>query len=168
MRILRYFCSHILYGNTFLTYSNTLSLSLDTEFNTSQSDEVFLDDDMGAPPPDTTNATSSAATRKKDSERSVSFGAYPSIQVTEEEEVECASLVSSLAVSFSLPQHSRGLGIQEKYSKRQSSDRVLIFHGIILRSQLVTLLEHKIFFKEEDGVSSGALLWFSQFCLLFV
>ena len=69
---------------------------------------------------------------------------YPSIP--EEEEV-----VSSVAVSFSLPQHSRGLGIQANYHKEEN-EHVLVFHGTILRSQLVTLLEHKIFFREEDGV----------------
>ena len=29
---------------------------------------------------------------------------------------------------------------------------MLVFHGIILRSQLVTLLQHKIFFREAEGV----------------
>ena len=69
---------------------------------------------------------------------------YPSIP--EEEEV-----VSSVAVSFSLPEHSRGLGIQANY-RREENEHVLVFHGTILRSQLVTLLESKIFFREEDGV----------------
>ena len=31
--------------------------------------------------------------------------------------------------------------------------KLLMFHGIILRSQLIELLKHKVFFNESDGVS---------------
>ena len=31
--------------------------------------------------------------------------------------------------------------------------KLLMFHGIILRSQLIELLKHKVFFSESEGVS---------------
>ena len=76
-------------------------------------------------------------------------GVYPTI--TEEEEGE-RELQNSLTVTLSLSEPSRGRGIQPS-QRRKDDQRVLVFHGIILRSQLVTLLENKIFFNEGDGVS---------------
>ena len=60
-------------------------------------------------------------------------------------------IINSLTVTLSLPEHSRGRGIQPS-QRRTDDQRVLVFHGIILRSQLVTLLQNKIFFSEGDGV----------------
>ena len=34
-----------------------------------------------------------------------------------------------------------------------SGRKLLMFHGIILRSQLIELLKHKVFFNENAGVS---------------
>ena len=60
-------------------------------------------------------------------------------------------MLSSLTVTLAPPEHSRGRGIQPAHWQ-QDDKRVLVFHGIILRSQLVTLLENKIFFQEGEGV----------------
>ena len=38
-------------------------------------------------------------------------------------------------------------------SIEENDSDVLLFHGIILRSQLVEMLKHKIFFEENQGVS---------------
>ena len=76
--------------------------------------------------------------------------AYPTI--TEEgEEESSGDVANSLTVTLPLPEQSRGRGIQPS-QRREDDPRVLVFHGIILRSQLVTLLENKIFFSEEEGV----------------
>lgn len=65
--------------------------------------------------------------------------------------------VNSFTVSYTLPKPSQGLGLRQKYSEerepREVERKVLVFHGMILRSQLVTLLKNGIFFKEESGVS---------------
>ena len=74
--------------------------------------------------------------------------AYPTIT---EEEGE-GDVVNSLTVTLSLPEQSRGRGIQPSQRRRDNQRVLLVFHGIILRSQLVTLLENKIFFSEGDGV----------------
>ena len=74
--------------------------------------------------------------------------AYPTIT---EEEGE-GDVVNSLTVTLSLPEQSRGRGIQPSQRRRDDQKVLLVFHGIILRSQLVTLLENKIFFSEGDGV----------------
>ena len=71
----------------------------------------------------------------------------------------------SYSESYSLPQHRRdqrtSMGIKScTYTDEQSGvnseekeSEVLLFHGIILRSQLVEMLKHKIFFEENQGVS---------------
>ena len=79
--------------------------------------------------------------------------AYPSISEVEEGEGGEGDLVKSLTVTLTLPEHSRGRGIQPS-QRRKDEPRLLVFHGIILRSQLVTLLQHKIFFSEGNGVSN--------------
>ena len=38
--------------------------------------------------------------------------------------------------------------------------KLLMFHGLILRSQLTVLLKHKAFFDENDGVSENKLVSF--------
>lgn len=58
----------------------------------------------------------------------------------------------ALTVSYSVPDHSRGMGIQQGYTEEQPPKKILIFHGIILRSQLVMLLKNRIFFDEDEGV----------------
>ena len=77
--------------------------------------------------------------------------AYPTIAEVEEVEDRGGDLVNSLTVTLPLPEHSRGRGIQPS-QRRKDEQRVLVFHGIILRSQLVTLLQNKIFFSEGEGV----------------
>ena len=67
---------------------------------------------------------------------------------------------------YSLPEHSLKKGNKtvtdtksQNYTDEQRSfqmekdNEVLIFHGVILRSQLVEMLKYKIFFEEKDGVS---------------
>jgi chloride channel 6 len=76
--------------------------------------------------------------------------AYPTIAEVEEVEDRGGDLVNSLTVTLPLPEHSRGRGIQPS-QRRKDEQRVLVFHGIILRSQLVTLLQNKIFFSEGEG-----------------
>ena len=41
----------------------------------------------------------------------------------------------------------------ESVSSRDTPKKLLMFHGIILRSQLTVLLKHKVYFDENDGVS---------------
>ena len=69
--------------------------------------------------------------------------------------------------SYSLPQHRRdqksSMGVKSSTytdeqrgtvnSEQESDSDALLFHGIILRSQLVEMLKHKIFFEESEGVS---------------
>lgn len=84
---------------------------------------------------------------------------YPTIAEVEEEEIDGTDgegegrgdIINSLTVTLSLPEQSRGRGIQPA-QRRTDDQRVLVFHGIILRSQLVTLLQNKIFFSEGNGV----------------
>ena len=42
---------------------------------------------------------------------------------------------------------------------KEMPSKMLIFHGIILRSQLIALLKNHIFFEETDGVSVRVLLF---------
>ena len=82
---------------------------------------------------------------------------------------EAASLrrKRSKSESYSLPQHRRdqksSMGVKSStYTDEQGGvvnpieeddSDALLFHGIILRSQLVEMLKHKIFFEENQGVS---------------
>jgi hypothetical protein len=38
-------------------------------------------------------------------------------------------------------------------NKEENDSNELLFHGIILRSQLVEMMKHKIFHEEDQGVS---------------
>ena len=61
--------------------------------------------------------------------------------------------LANLSASYTLPENSRGKGIQFAYSEQEGvPKKLLLFHGIILRSQLVMLLKKKAFFSEEEGV----------------
>lgn len=42
--------------------------------------------------------------------------------------------------------------VAEVIGNRDFGRKLLMFHGIILRSQLIELLKHKVFFNETDGV----------------
>ena len=44
------------------------------------------------------------------------------------------------------------MGIVRTYTDEQPKEKLLIFHGTILRSQLVMLLKNEIFFDEDSGV----------------
>ena len=64
---------------------------------------------------------------------------------------------SSITLSFNLPSHSLGMGIQSPsaYSDKEDETKpkkLLIFHGIILRSQLVMMMKNHIYFHEDHGV----------------
>jgi len=64
----------------------------------------------------------------------------------------------SLTVSYTLPSHSRGMGIQAATAytdEQEAPQKLLIFHGIILRSQLVMLLKNRVYFHEDQGVCGG-------------
>ena len=78
---------------------------------------------------------------------------------------EAASLrrKRSYSESFSLPQHRRNqktsMGVKSSTYTDEQGEAVndsdaLLFHGIILRSQLVEMLKHKIFHEENQGVSA--------------
>ena len=43
-------------------------------------------------------------------------------------------------------------------SIEENDSDALLFHGIILRSQLVEMLKHKIFFEENQGVSPNLIV----------
>ena len=74
----------------------------------------------------------------------------------------------SYSESYTLPQHRKdhktSMGVKSPtYTDEQGAqrlvnskegDKALLFHGVILRSQLVEMLKHKIFFEENQGVSS--------------
>ena len=51
------------------------------------------------------------------------------------------------------PTYTDGKDEKHTESEEESESQVLMFHGIILRSQLVEMLKNKIFFDENDGVS---------------
>ena len=89
---------------------------------------------------------------------------YPTIAEVEEEGEDGkgggGDIVNSLTVTLTLPEHSRGRGIQPS-QRRRDEKRLLVFHGIILRSQLVILLQNKIFFSEGDGVSITVTVLFA-------
>ena len=71
----------------------------------------------------------------------------------------------SLGASYTLPQHRVGRssmgtrsttytdGRDDLDAAKQRDSEVLMFYGIILRSQLVEMLKNKIFFDEKLGVS---------------
>ena len=72
----------------------------------------------------------------------------------------------SYSASYTLPHQRRGKGgmgtkfptyTDGKDSSPGAADEkdneVLMFHGIVLRSQLVEMLKNKTFFKDKDGVS---------------
>ena len=46
---------------------------------------------------------------------------------------------------------------KEKRLSRESGRRLLMFHGIILRSQLIELLKYKAFFSEGEEVSGSSI-----------
>ena len=61
-------------------------------------------------------------------------------------------------------QHRRNLNIMDSQThfcnerdnfdvEEERSGEVLMFHGLILRSQLVEMLKNKVFYSESDGVS---------------
>ena len=63
------------------------------------------------------------------------------------------SRLANLSASYTLPESSRGRGIQFAFADEEGPPKkLLLFHGIILRSQLVMLLKKKAFFPEEQGV----------------
>jgi CBS domain-containing protein len=98
------------------------------------------------------NTVPGGSTRSRRQPLSEDYVFVPSCPTIPEKDENSAAddILSSLSVSLALPDHTRGRGIQCAY--RQPDDkRVLVFHGIILRSQLVTLLENGIFFKEAQG-----------------
>lgn len=41
---------------------------------------------------------------------------------------------------------------EEVFSSKDQPTKLLMFHGVILRSQLTVLLKHKVFFDENDRV----------------
>lgn len=115
-------------------------------------DIIDRDDEIPSPIPDDGDALLSpdaATSINQHTSHPVHSHQYPTIP---EEDDHRDDMLNSLTVTLTLPEHSRGRGIQSLY-RSQDDQRVLVFHGIILRSQLVTLLEHKIFFNEKDGVS---------------
>ena len=66
------------------------------------------------------------------------------------------------------PSYTDGKDRQHTESEEEGESQVLMFHGIILRSQLVEMLKNKIFFNENDGVSDVnvcALVFISPFIL---
>ena len=82
---------------------------------------------------------------------------------------QAAALIQSrsYSTSYNLPQPSRrrktkmgtksptytdGKDGQDTAIEEEKESQVLMFHGVILRSQLVEMLKNKIFFDEEDGV----------------
>ena len=104
------------------------------------------------PPANRAHTVSGASTRPRKrlpSEDNVFVPTCPPISERDENS-PTPDILSSLSVSLALPDHSHGRGIQAPY--RRPDDQVLVFHGIILRSQLVTLLENGIFFEETKGV----------------
>ena len=98
---------------------------------------------------------------------------------------QAAALIQSrsYSASYNLPQNSKrrktkigtesttfmnGKDGQHTKSEEEGEGQVLMFHGIILRSQLVEMLKNKIFFDENDGVSDVnvcALVFISPFIL---
>ena len=86
----------------------------------------------------------------------------------EEEASQARRRKRSYSESYSLPEHRRdqkiSMGVKSStytderrgiIDSEEDSGDVLLFHGIILRSQLVEMLKHKIFFEESQGVSQN-------------
>ena len=57
---------------------------------------------------------------------------------------------SSMGVKSSTYTDEQGGGVN---SKEGNSNGALLFHGIILKSQLVEMMKHKVFYEENQGVS---------------
>lgn len=66
-----------------------------------------------------------------------------------------SSLISSgrgsLGMDACMQSHIYAEGVEEEVDGKRR--KLLMFHGIILRSQLTVLLKNKIFFDENEGVS---------------
>ena len=81
---------------------------------------------------------------------------------SEKEGLKCprSSLISSgrgsLGMDACMQSHIYAEGVEEEVNGKPR--KLLMFHGIILRSQLTVLLKNKIFFDENEGVSYNLLL----------
>ena len=51
------------------------------------------------------------------------------------------------------PTYTDGKDGQHTENEEEGESQILMFHGIILRSQLVEMLKNRIFFDENEGVS---------------
>ena len=57
---------------------------------------------------------------------------------------------SSMGIKSSTYTDEQGGGVN---SKEETDSDALLFHGLILRSQLVEMMKHKVFYEENQGVS---------------